>query len=335
MLFYSGKFVKLGKKLMDYALEQADEQFVLGKLNGLLSRSMFMYFSSGKFSEFDEEKMFYNSIQIGEYWIPSTFYIYNGYSAIESGNQRIVIHYLSRLKALAEAFDNRFPEIQYHRLRTEFCVKYRRLDEAGRIHEEALAFAGKTDYRMQMLLFHCVQSMAFSFMHEFGKARNSLSEAEILLKDFRITFCHIHYLTALCYLAIEEIKTDPSKINLAREALNISRKLIKLSKKVRKSLPEAYRLRAILFWRMNNPGKTLRNLKMSIKSSQTFDGILELSRTYFEAGKFLRDPKNKKERLNGMNGTECLLKAKAMFEEMNLQWDLAEYEKYAGNHTSH
>ena len=74
---------------------------------------------------------------------------------------------------------------------------------------------------------------------------------------------------------------------------------------------------------------------MSIKSSQTFDGNLELSRTFFEAGKFLRDPKNKKERLNGMNGTECLLKARSMFEEMNLQWDLAEYEKYAGNHTRH
>ena len=37
---------------------------------------------------------------------------------------------------------------------------------------------------------------------------------------------------------------------------------------------------------------------------------------------------NKKERINGMNGTECLMKAKSMFEEMNLEWDLKEYEKY-------
>jgi hypothetical protein len=29
-----------------------------------------------------------------------------------------------------------------------------------------------------------------------------------------------------------------------------------------------------------------------------------------------------------MNGTECLIKARSMFKEMNLQWDLAKYEKY-------
>jgi len=60
----------------------------------------------------------------------------------------------------------------------------------------------------------------------------------------------------------------------------------------------------------------------------SYGGNLELSRTYFEAGKFLRDPKNKMERINGLNGTECLMKAKSMFEEMNLDWDLQEYEKY-------
>ena len=36
-----------------------------------------------------------------------------------------------------------------------------------------------------------------------------------------------------------------------------------------------------------------------------------------------------------MNGTECLLKARSMFEEMNLQWDLKEYEKYIGNQAAY
>ncbi len=52
--------------------------------------------------------------------------------------------------------------------------------------------------------------------------------------------------------------------------------------------------------------------------------------TYFEVGKFLCDPKNKKERISGMNATGCLNKPKLMFEKMNLQWDLEEYEKYMG-----
>jgi len=35
-----------------------------------------------------------------------------------------------------------------------------------------------------------------------------------------------------------------------------------------------------------------------------------------------------------MTGFECLLRAKSMFEEMNLQWDLAEFEKYMGSKAS-
>jgi hypothetical protein len=84
---------------------------------------------------------------------------------------------------------------------------------------------------------------------------------------------------------------------------------------------------------LNKPAMAADNFKRSIQAGTSYGGNLELSRTYFETGKFLRDPKNKKERVNSMNGTECLLKARSMFEQMNLQWDLAEYEKYMGNQT--
>ena len=100
------------------------------------------------------------------------------------------------------------------------------------------------------------------------------------------------------------------------------------------NLTEAYRLRAAAYWILNSPARAAKNFKKSIEAGTGYCGNLELSRTYFEIGKFLRDPKNKRKRLNGMNGTECLLKARAMFEEMNLQWDLAEYEKYMGNHSN-
>jgi len=73
--------------------------------------------------------------------------------------------------------------------------------------------------------------------------------------------------------------------------------LVRNSQKVRKNLPEAYRLRAITFWLTNKLGKALRHFDKSIKSSRSFQGNLELSRTYFEAGKFLRDPNNKKEKI--------------------------------------
>ena len=54
---------------------------------------------------------------------------------------------------------------------------------------------------------------------------------------------------------------------------------------------------------------------------------LELSRAYYEVGKRLLEPKSKYKELDGIKAEEYLEKARVMFEEMDLQWDLNELEK--------
>jgi len=53
----------------------------------------------------------------------------------------------------------------------------------------------------------------------------------------------------------------------------------------------------------------------------------DLSRTYFEVGKRLLEPGSKYKTLNGITAEEYLDKAKSMFEEMDLKWDLDELDK--------
>ena len=153
-------------------------------------------------------------------------------------------------------------------------------------------------------------------------------EAEKIVKGLKILTSVINFYIAKAWFEIEEYKQSGKKAGAAGQILKTTRKLIKLAKKAKKNLPEAYRLRAIIFWLMIKPNKAIRNFEKSITVGLSYDCNLELSRTYFEAGKFLRDPSNKKERINGMNATEYLMKAKSMFEGMNLEWDLEEYEKY-------
>ena len=85
---------------------------------------------------------------------------------------------------------------------------------------------------------------------------------------------------------------------------------------------------------LNKANKAFRNFEKSVKAGLKYECKLELSRTYFEAGKFLQDTKNSKKRIDGLNGVECLLKARSMFEEMNLEWDLKEYHKYMEGESS-
>jgi len=72
-------------------------------------------------------------------------------------------------------------------------------------------------------------------------------------------------------------------------------------------------------------------LKLATETAKMYNGLLELSRAYFESGKFLSDPNNKYKELNGHPASYYLEKAKTMFEEMDLQWDLEEYRKFDKN----
>ncbi len=67
--------------------------------------------------------------------------------------------------------------------------------------------------------------------------------------------------------------------------------------------------------------------RKAIAEGQRLNDRLELSRTYYEVGKRLLEPKSKHKELDGIKAWDYLEKARVMFEEMDLQWDLDELEK--------
>jgi hypothetical protein len=170
--------------------------------------------------------------------------------------------------------------------------------------------------------------MAYTFMDDLSEARKNLLEAEKFTKSLKIITLINIYLIAKCHLDIAEFRQMQGKGVKAGSIFKTTKKLIKLAWKVRNNLTEAYRLRANIFWSVNKPNKAFQNFEKSVKAGVKYECKLELSRTYFEAGKFLQDTNNSKKRIGGLNGVECLIKARSMFEEMNLEWDLKEYHKY-------
>ncbi|MCD4731168.1 MAG: hypothetical protein K8R74_11230, partial [Bacteroidales bacterium] len=202
------------------------------------------------------------------------------------------------------------------------------IEDTLEITEKAINLSIKTNHTLSIIGLWCIRAMAFSFLAKLEDAKTSLSEAKRYLGDIKLPLFLTRYLSAKSYFEIARFKLQKNIDGDGKIMLMTSKQLIKYAKKAVKNLTEAYRLRAIVFSLMNKPTKAFKNFERSINAGITYDCNLELSRTYFEAGKFLRDPKNKIERINSMNGTECMMKAKSMFEEMNLEWDINEYEKY-------
>ena len=80
----------------------------------------------------------------------------------------------------------------------------------------------------------------------------------------------------------------------------------------------------IYYWVTGRQRKALQWWRRSIREGERIFARLELSRTYMEVGKRLLEPKSRYKELNGMTAEECLQKARTMFEEMDLEWDLDE-----------
>jgi len=330
LFVFSGTKVlyNLGQKGLETSLKHIDEGYAFGLISYQSTLSVFAYYLGLIFDSKDEERVYKQGISIGKQWAITVYYFYGGYCVIESGNKKLSQHYVQQLKEVTEVFENSYSLVQSQRLNAFYNLKFRNIEDTLKITEKAISLSIKTNHTLTLIELYCIRSIAFSLDSRLEDAKTNLAEAQKYLKGIKLPLFQTRYLIAKSYIEIAEFKLHKNNYGDGTTLLKTTSQLIKHAKKARKNLTEAYRLHANVFWLLNKPAGAFKNFKKSIKAGITYDCKLELSRTYFEAGKFLRDPKNKKESLNGMNGTEYLLKAKAMFEDMNLQWDLEEYKKY-------
>ncbi len=78
--------------------------------------------------------------------------------------------------------------------------------------------------------------------------------------------------------------------------------------------------------------KALKWWRKSIFEGENLEARLELSRTYFEVGKRLMETQSKHDSLAGIKAKEYLAKARGMFQEMDLQWDLDQLDQLEIDH---
>jgi TPR repeat protein len=107
-----------------------------------------------------------------------------------------------------------------------------------------------------------------------------------------------------------------------KKALKSAKILLKQSQKVAQHRTESYKLMGVYCWLTKNQKKALKWWDRSIKEGERLGARLELSRTYFESGKRMLEPESKYKMLNGIKAEAYLEKARVLFKEMDLQWDL-------------
>jgi tetratricopeptide (TPR) repeat protein len=251
----------------------------------------------------------------------------------ELGKYERVSNLIHKLEEISESFDNSHSRAQSFRLSAWAHYKFRKIDQTLEAADEGIRITSKTGHFAMLLVIWCAKSLAHSARNESEEASKALAEAARLVAERKImTIYHVPYLMAKAEIELAELKAGhaarKAHTEQIRETLKTIDELIRLSRKMRSASVEAYRMKARACWLLGKQKKAFRYFTLSIRAGQKYNAVLELARTYFEAGKCLREPRSKKSSLLGASGSEYLLKARTLFGEMDLQWDLREYEKY-------
>ena len=112
-----------------------------------------------------------------------------------------------------------------------------------------------------------------------------------------------------------------------KTAWQSARGALKTAKRFAPYRVKVFRLTGEYFWAVHRPGKAFRWWSKAISEGERLGTRPDLARTYFEVSRRLLEPNSKRKRLNGITAEEYLEMARRLFEEMDLQWDLAELEK--------
>ena len=333
--FISGVSYRLSRKMLDISKQKIRTSDIRSKLFYEVC-NLFLAYLTGEIERFKDydENLTKQNIRIAEYWNVTTYLGSNALVNIEQGDFSKAENFINWIAEIAETYEYDFAKVIQFTSWTKFLLKYRKLNEGLIETKKGIDFIGSTGFISVLLTIYSINSRIFLITRDTGNAKKALSKAKRIASEsnippmYRIDYLIAQYAFDIHRLEELLINNNKSALDKAKKQAHLSGKMaVKNSKKVAFERIEAYKLMGIYYWLITKQKKALKWWSKSIKEGERLGARPELSRTYFEIGKRLIEPSSKYKALNGIKAEEYLEKAKMMFEEMDLQWDLDELEK--------
>ncbi|RLD31364.1 MAG: hypothetical protein DRI83_12545, partial [Bacteroidetes bacterium] len=274
------------------------------------------------------ENLFISAMKRGDVFNLTTFLLYCGLITIELGMEKETNQIIDKLKIAADEFDSDHTRAQHYRLKEVALFKFRRSKPADQRSLKGVEFIKKTGHLAMLQVVHSMRSMSAALMDDLESARSALQEAEKLMPPRkRIKIWYSTYLLAKAYVLTEDFRRNPDNQEIRRELLKTCKTTVGQSRVVPNNLIESHRIMANALWMTGQKKKAIRHYIKSIREAERVNGKLELSRTYFELGKRLLS-NGSIQKVNGLSGKDYIGKARALFTEIGLAYDLQELERF-------
>lgn len=337
----SGVFVlsgsyRIGNKIIDYI------RTCVSKSGSSVQSQMFGYievltdYLTGNYNSKLNKNQIENWMRNGDLHTPTMYLYYLGLNCLCMGQYDTMQKSMDLIHEISVKYDYPIAKVSHQSLLLRYLADQGQLDEAMKYVDDGIDNCIKLGLNRHLVVFEGYKTIIELHRNNVEPAKMSLSTilgieksdpnipSVILANKTRASF--IYHLTllreALRLKADKKTILENKKfvISSGKEALRQSRKLVPLR-------AETYRRLGVLYGLLSNQKRAVVWLARSIKEAKKLGARPDLSRTYMEVGKRLMEPKSKYKQLNGITAEGYLEKARVMFEEMDLQWDLEQLEK--------
>jgi tetratricopeptide (TPR) repeat protein len=328
LFIWTGISIPFGKKIIHVVEKFIDREKQATWIKLRYDQVLYRLFSGDFTPDADEDEVYRIGLKSGAFWETTTYLFFCTYIHLERGDWEKSCESRKRLLEAAEVFENEHSMVQYYRISGIAFSKFRKIDDMLENSTRGMDMISKTGHVTILMLVQCSRVLALALRGEFAEADKYIDEARnIIITRKRGVIFYSTYLITKIHLEVAKIhsrKTGHYSKEKKKELLKLTNEAIKVSKKYRGNLTEAYRLRGEVLYLSGKHGMALKYYKKAMDFGTKSGSRIETSRTYFHLGKLLSSPDIKRDRYKGFTAADYLEKAITMFEEMDLQWDLAE-----------
>ena len=245
---------------------------------------------------------------------------------------------IEKLNAIHREYNQDMAGVYEISVKTRLLLIQRRLEDLLRTFHEGITFIDKKAPKTPHFQMYAFKARALILSGEIEQARDCLAYLETMRNEIPLAPIFLsNYLIGRFMFALHKLEKavklrDAFYKQYAHEARSWGKKSLKVCSNFISDRVEVMRHTGTFHWLTGKKHIALKWWRLSVKKGEAFNMKPELSRTYFEIGKRLSEPNSPYKELNGISATEYLNKAKTMFEEMDLQWDLEQLENLIAEH---
>ncbi|UCH95044.1 MAG: protein kinase [Candidatus Aminicenantes bacterium] len=336
---FSGISFKLAKILMEYPKQYIGSGSEKAVIDYKFSRMIHGLFKGEWTEELDyDEEMVDICVKRGELWIAVSYHTPSSILRTEKGDFSGAQKCIDKLQEIGEVYDHDLARLRRCLLSTRKLLKCRMLSRALQEVEAGISFAAGVRQDLNLLDFKGIKAYIQVLQGDIAGAEESLMQSrDLVSRETRITPWHIssYHLSQFLFDIYNLEKNIQDGDHIKREefrkkARRSGRAAKKTAAKFAPNRTETLRLMGVYYWLIKKQKKALAWWHKSITVGEYLGARLELARTYMEIGKRLLEKKSKFQQLNGIQAGEYLEKARVLFLEMELQWDLDQLDKIKG-----